>query len=342
MKKKIIIIIKNNEKNDDEKVNENIENNDSIKNLNQNQNLDSNKLKKIVHEVNIKNKYKIINYNNKTSIKKQEIKKFLDRHNMKNMKSKIFTGLNNKDINNKANQKNNFSLSERIIISNISNINSDENNKILNEMSKIGSKKNSKIYYPPKTTVKSLTRVQSALISKSKFPYIVNHYQSSQNITKMTNILSKTNNNRHDSTSIEEDKLSNSLKNNSNKNTNNKDVYHVSEDKKYKTFKLKCNVSPNVRILQQHGIDQFYENDNNFNHRNSEADNFKGMISNLQKYISGYNSPYANQKELRYENRKMQRNSDYFKLKELINGNNNIKSQKNKTNIIQLGFNNFK
>ena len=89
----------------------------------------------------------------------------------------------------------------------------------------------------------------------------------------------------------------------------------------------------------QHGVENLYENDYNYQ-RNSEADNLKGMIINLRKYISGYNSPSVKRKEIINENRKMHRNSDYFKLKDLINGNNNIKSQKNKPNLIQIGFNN--
>ena len=309
----------------DNKINE-IEKNDEKKNEN---NIN---LKQIFREVNIKNKYKIID--NKNIIKKRDIKKLLENPEEKNSKNKIFMGLNNKE---NINQKNNNFLSERInLMPNLSNNNSDENQKIISEINKIESKKNSKIYFTPKATVKSLSRVQSALVSESKYPNISNnnnHHQPSQNLTPINNNIKK-NIINDNATSFEENKLNNSLKN----NNNNKGVNNVIPNKNYRTYRLKNYISPNVKILQ-HGVENLYENDSNYQ-RNSEADNLKGMIINLQKYISGYNSPSVKRKEIINENRKMHRNSDYFKLKDLINGNNNIKSQKNKPNLIQIGFNN--
>ena len=78
-----------------------------------------------------------------------------------------------------------------------------------------------------------------------------------------------------------------------------------------------------------------------------EANDLTGMINNLQKYINEYdNANYINNKDIKNEMKKMSKNSDYFKLKQIINGNNynNInnndkKIPKNKTNLIEIEFN---
>ena len=64
------------------------------------------------------------------------------------------------------------------------------------------------------------------------------------------------------------------------------------------------------------------------------------MVSNLQKYINQYNSYYINKKDIREQQKKITRNSEYFRLKEFINGNiNNDRKQKSKKNLAEIGFN---
>ena len=122
-------------------------------------------------------------------------------------------------------------------------------------------------------------------------------------------------------TTIEEDKMINTTKiSNLKKNINISNKY-------------KNHLSPNVTILQ-HSVEHLFEG-------NDEANNLTGMISNLQKYINQYNSYYINKKDIREQQKKITRNSEYFRLKEFINGNinNDRKLQKSKKNLAEIGFN---
>ena len=260
----------------------------------------------------------------------------------------LFNGLNKKG---NTNIKNISSLSTRINI--LSNTHSDENDKIITHKNKftiiddnniIGSKKNSKIYFNKKTTVKNLSRIQSAFTPK--YPSITNYRPSLKNSNSLNNInninsidssdknsiyVTKVNNNNN-KTSFEEDKINNIIK-------NSKGFVFNSISQNFNSHKIKSHLSPNVKILQ-HTVEHFNEN-------NMEANDLTGMINNLQKYINEYdNANYINNKDIKNEMKKMSKNSDYFKLKQIINGNNynNInnndkKIPKNKTNLIEIEFN---
>ena len=321
---------------EDANINNNIKNNENIEgnyNSSSNKNLNNNNkvinFKDIVHEINDKNKnrYKILNKN----IPKEELpisfKKNIINLSDKIPQNKIFNGLNNKD---NINIKNISSLSERINI--IPNSNSDESHKIISPKSKfstindnniIESKKNSKIYFTKKTTVKNLSRIQSAFTPK--YPNINNRpsLKNSNSLNNINNIDSSEKNNNK--TSFEEDKMNNTYKTNI-----------INKGLMYNPYnKIKGHLSPNVKILQ-HSVEHLYEN-------NKEADNLTGMINNLQKYINGYDNNYVNKKDIQYEQKRLSKNSEYFKLKEIINRNNNDrKPKKNKANMVEIGFNGIK
>ena len=55
------------------------------------------------------------------------------------------------------------------------------------------------------------------------------------------------------------------------------------------------------------------------------------------------------EKDINQEKKRLAKNSDYYKFKEIINGNNynninenDYKEQKNKVNMIEIGFNEIK
>ena len=132
--------------------------------------------------------------------------------------------------------------------------------------------------------------------------------------------------------SFEEDKANTTFKNKILQKE--KSIIYNSNNIIFAPKKIRTNLSPNVQILQ-HSVDQFNENNNNH-----EKNDLNGIINNLQKYIKGYNSYYINKKEIKNEQKRMSKNSDYFKIKEFINGNNNDKKNlNNKTNLVEIGFN---
>ena len=261
----------------------------------------------------------------------------------KTPQNKIFTGINKK---NNTNIKSLSSISERINI--LSNTRLEMNNKAVSTKNKfttindnniIESKKNSKIYFPKKTTVKNLTRIQSAFTPKYPSipnfrPSLKNNSNSSNNIKYIDSTeknITKIDNNK---TSFEEDKMNNI-------NKNSKGFTYNSLNKNFYPNKLKSHLSPNVKILQ-HSVEKFSEN-------NGDANNITGMINNLQKYINGYNSNYISKKDINQEKKRLAKNSDYYKFKEIINGNNynninenDYKEQKNKVNMIEIGYNEIK
>ena len=331
------------------------ENNAIIKEILEDSNINENKkdsnminLKEIVNEIDDKNKIKKteIKILNKKIIRKELLngpKKNLFSLVNKTPQNKIFTGINKK---NNTNIKSLSSISERINI--LSNTRLEMNNKAVSTKNKfttindnniIESKKNSKIYFPKKTTVKNLTRIQSAFTPKYPSipnfrPSLKNNSNSSNNIKYIDSTeknITKIDNNK---TSFEEDKMNNITK-------NSKGFTYNSLNKNFYPNKLKSHLSPNVKILQ-HSVEKFSEN-------NGDANNITGMINNLQKYINGYNSNYISKKDINQEKKRLAKNSDYYKFKEIVNGNNynNIsdndnKEQKNKVNMIEIGFNEIK
>ena len=285
------------------------------KDINKNFNPKNINLKDISHEIKENNKYKILNNNN--------ILNYEDSND--SIKNKLlFLGLKNKD---NAYIKNfSSSLPERINIM----TSLDENSKLISPKSKftsindlninrIESKNNSRIFLTKKTTVKSLTRIQSALTPK--YPNISN----SRNSLKNSNSLNALN--MDHKTTFEEDKMSNTNKNH---NLNSGFIYNSHN-------RIKSYLSPNVRILQQHSVEHLYENKKKGNN------DFTGMINNLTKYINGYSSNNMNKKEIKIEQKRRSKNSEYFKLKEIVNGNINEKRySKNKANVVEIGFNEIK
>ena len=331
------------------------ENNAIIKEILEDSNINENKkdsnminLKEIVNEIDDKNKIKKteIKILNKKIIRKELLngpKKNLFNLVNKTPQNKIFTGINKK---NNTNIKSLSSISERINI--LSNTRLEMNNKAVSTKNKfttindnniIESKKNSKIYFPKKTTVKNLTRIQSAFTPKYPSipnfrPSLKNNSNSSNNIKYIDSTeknITKIDNNK---TSFEEDKMNNI-------NKNSKGFTYNSLNKNFYPNKLKSHLSPNVKILQ-HSVEKFSEN-------NGDANNITGMINNLQKYINGYNSNYISKKDINQEKKRLAKNSDYYKFKEIVNGNNynyisdnDNKEQKNKVNMIEIGFNEIK
>ena len=286
-----------------------------------------------------KNKYKILN-NNKNIINEEistDYKKRIKFFQDKTPKSIIFSGLNNRD---NSYFKNLSSFSEKINI--LSNTHLEENHKIISPINKLGNINEPKIDFkilPSKnTTVKSLTRIQSAF--SPKYPNISSHQKSltnsnslnliNNNSTEKNSFLkSKPNKNK---ASFEEDKANTTFKNKILQKE--KSIIYNSNNIIFAPKKIRTNLSPNVQILQ-HSVDQFNENNNNH-----EKNDLNGIINNLQKYIKGYNSYYINKKEIKNEQKRMSKNSDYFKIKEFINGNNNDKKNlNNKTNLVEIGFN---
>ena len=286
-----------------------------------------------------KNKYKILN-NNKNIINEEistDYKKRIKFFQDKTPKSIIFSGLNNRD---NSYFKNLSSFSEKINI--LSNTHLEENHKIISPINKLGNINEPKIDFkilPSKnTTVKSLTRIQSAF--SPKYPNISSHRKSltnsnslnliNNNSTEKNSFLkSKPNKNK---ASFEEDKANTTFKNKILQKE--KSIIYNSNNIIFAPKKIRTNLSPNVQILQ-HSVDQFNENNNNH-----EKNDLNGIINNLQKYIKGYNSYYINKKEIKNEQKRMSKNSDYFKIKEFINGNNNDKKNlNNKTNLVEIGFN---
>ena len=246
--------------------------------------------------------------------------------------SKILSGLNNKD---NINYKN---LSSIQVNTNsiLSKLNFDENKKFptpksqfaMAEMKKIEPKKSStsSIFFPKKTTVKNLVRIQSSLTPK--YPEIINPIKKSNSI-----IISSQNNNK---TTLEEDKNNTNKKN---KLIKKEPIYvYFSYNKNKRNNNLRSHLSPNVKILQ-HSVENFYEN-------NSETKNLADMVDNLQKYISGYDNYYASKNEIRKEKEKRKKNSEYFKYKDFFSEKNsytninnmNKKNKKEKTNVINIGF----
>ena len=334
------------------------ENNAIIKEILEDSNINENKkdsnmsnLKEIVNEIDDKNKNKKNEFKvlNKKIIKKEllnEPKKHLFNLVNKTPQNKIFNGINNK---NNSNIKILSSISERINI--LSNSNLEMNHKAVSTKNKfttindnniIESKKNSKIYFPKKTTVKNLTRIQSAFTPKyPNIPNVRPSLKNNSNSLNNINYIDSTEKNSftktkidNNKTSFEEDKMNNIYK-------NSKGFTYNSLNKNIKENKIKSHLSPNVKILQ-HSVEKFPEN-------NGEANDITGIIYNLQKYIGGYNNNYISKKDISKEKKRMSKNSDYYKLKEIVNGNNynnsnnnENKTQKNKANLIEIGFNEIK
>ena len=263
---------------------------------------------------------------------KNDSKRYLKFQYNKTPQSKILSGLNNKD---NINYKN---LSSIQVNTNsiLSKLNFDENKKFptpksqfaMAEMKKIEPKKSStsSIFFPKKTTVKNLVRIQSSLTPK--YPEIINPIKKSNSI-----IISSQNNNK---TTLEEDKNNTNKKN---KPIKKEPIYvYFSYNKNKRNNNLRSHLSPNVKILQ-HSVENFYEN-------NSETKNLADMVDNLQKYISGYDNYYANKNEIMKEKEKRKKNSEYFKYKDFFSEKNsytninnmNKKNKKEKTNVINIGF----
>ena len=263
---------------------------------------------------------------------KNDSKRYLKFQYNKTPQSKILSGLNNKD---NINYKN---LSSIQVNTNsiLSKLNFDENKKFPTpksqfakaEMKKIEPKKSStsSIFFPKKTTVKNLVRIQSSLTPK--YPEIINPIKKSNSI-----IISSQNNNK---TTLEEDKNNTNKKN---KLIKKEPIYvYFSYNKNKRNNNLRSHLSPNVKILQ-HSVENFYEN-------NSETKNLADMVDNLQKYISGYDNYYASKNEIRKEKDNRKKNSEYFKYKDFFSEKNsytninnmNKKNKKEKTNVINIGF----
>ena len=263
---------------------------------------------------------------------KNDSKRYLKFQYNKTPQSKILSGLNNKD---NINYKN---LSSIQVNTNsiLSKLNFDENKKFptpksqfaMAEMKKIEPKKSStsSIFFPKKTTVKNLVRIQSSLTPK--YPEIINPIKKSNSI-----IISSQNNNK---TTLEEDKNNTNKKN---KLIKKEPIYvYFSYNKNKRNNNLRSHLSPNVKILQ-HSVENFYEN-------NSETKNLADMVDNLQKYISGYDNYYASKNEIRKEKDNRKKNSEYFKYKDFFSEKNsytninsmNKKYKKEKTNVINIGF----
>ena len=263
---------------------------------------------------------------------KNDSKRYLKFQYNKTPQSKILSGLNNKD---NINYKN---LSSIQVNTNsiLSKLNFDENKKFptpksqfaMAEMKKIEPKKSStsSIFFPKKTTVKNLVRIQSSLTPK--YPEIIDPIKKSNSI-----IISSQNNNK---TTLEEDKNNTNKKN---KLIKKEPIYvYFSYNKNKRNNNLRSHLSPNVKILQ-HSVENFYEN-------NSETKNLADMVDNLQKYISGYDNYYANKNEIMKEKEKIKKNSEYFKYKDFFSEKNsytninnmNKKNKKEKTNVINIGF----
>ena len=263
---------------------------------------------------------------------KNDSKRYLKFQYNKTPQSKILSGLNNKD---NINYKN---LSSIQVNTNsiLSKLNFDENKKFptpksqfaMAEMKKIEPKKSStsSIFFPKKTTVKNLVRIQSSLTPK--YPELINPIKKSNSI-----IISSQNNNK---TTLEEDKNNTNKKN---KLIKKEPIYvYFSYNKNKRNNNLRSHLSPNVKILQ-HSVENFYEN-------NSETKNLADMVDNLQKYISGYDNYYASKNEIRKEKDNRKKNSEYFKYKDFFSEKNsytninnmNKKNKKEKTNVINIGF----
>ena len=263
---------------------------------------------------------------------KNDSKRYLKFQYNKTPQSKILSGLNTKD---NINYKN---LSSIQVNTNsiLSKLNFDENKKFPTpksqfakaEMKKIEPKKSStsSIFFPKKTTVKNLVRIQSSLTPK--YPEIINPIKKSNSI-----IISSQNNNK---TTLEEDKKNTNKKN---KPIKKEPIYvYFSYNKNKRNNNLRSHLSPNVKILQ-HSVENFYEN-------NSETKNLADMVDNLQKYISGYDNYYASKNEIRKEKDNRKKNSEYFKYKDFFSEKNsytninnmNKKNKKEKTNVINIGF----
>ena len=263
---------------------------------------------------------------------KNDSKRYLKFQYNKTPQSKILSGLNTKD---NINYKN---LSSIQVNTNsiLSKLNFDENKKFPTpksqfakaEMKKIEPKKSStsSIFFPKKTTVKNLVRIQSSLTPK--YPEIIDPIKKSNSI-----IISSQNNNK---TTLEEDKNNTNKKN---KSIKKEPIYvYFSYNKNKRNNNLRSHLSPNVKILQ-HSVENFYEN-------NSETKNLADMVDNLQKYISGYDNYYASKNEIRKEKDNRKKNSEYFKYKDFFSEKNsytninnmNKKNKKEKTNVINIGF----
>ena len=291
---------------------------------------------KIITNKNIYNKNlesKLFNRRNMINEEmKNDSKRYLKFQYNKTPQSKILSGLNTKD---NINYKN---LSSIQVNTNsiLSKLNFDENKKFptpksqfaMAEMKKIEPKKSStsSIFFPKKTTVKNLVRIQSSLTPK--YPEIINPIKKSNSI-----IISSQNNNK---TTLEEDKNNTNKKN---KLIKKEPIYvYFSYNKNKRNNNLRSHLSPNVKILQ-HSVENFYEN-------NSETKNLADMVDNLQKYISGYDNYYANKNEIRKEKDNRKKNSEYFKYKDFFSEKNsytninnmNKKNKKEKTNVINIGF----
>ena len=239
---------------------------------------------------------------------KNDSKRYLKFQYNKTPQSKILSGLNTKD---NINYKN---LSSIQVNTNsiLSKLNFDENKKFPTpksqfakaEMKKIEPKKSStsSIFFPKKTTVKNLVRIQSSLTPK--YPEIINPIKKSNSI-----IISSQNNNK---TTLEEDKNNTNKKN---KLIKKEPIYvYFSYNKNKRNNNLRSHLSPNVKILQ-HSVENFYEN-------NSETKNLADMVDNLQKYISGYDNYYASKNEIRKEKDNRKKNSEYFKYKDFFSEKN--------------------
>ena len=272
------------------------------------------------------------------------------------------------------------------------NINDNyDNNKTINE---IESKNNSITYSPQKSPQKIFPRTQSALNGRIKNMNnnlnLKNKIFKNEQELRPTSSAINTNSDRniknkkiiiesydknqnlesksYNQKSIEEQKLNNNF-NKKNINIINNDPFIVSNYNKFKSHKLRNNLSPNVQVLQ-HGVQQLYNSnynnrnnyinfgymkkslynsENNFSkyknrkNKNSEANEIQSMINNLQSYIRGYDANYMTRIDFKDEKKKISKNSSYYKFKEIVNGNNdmrkfNIKSTKNKRNIIEIGF----
>ena len=305
-----------------------INNNKFSKNINFNSNNISNN--KNNNNLNIKNEK--LSHNNS-----QEDKNIINDLSKKNINTrnnqiKIFNGIINiKDnLKNESNiNKEYLSKEKKIIIKN------DENNKILNSPKDIfstvneynsgnnynnviGSKKNSKIYSPPKSPKKIITRIQSAI--NNNLPNLNNNNSNSNYLNKKQQTIrpSSSANNLYKGRNLknqriiidssyktpvslsktiilEEDKKIKNINYNSAKKNNNNDInseiYFLPNYTQFRANKIKTNINPNVQALQ-HGVQQLYENSffdkqsqiGNLNKKNLGIENIKKSSLNKTNY----------------------------------------------------------
>ena len=136
-----------------------------------------------------------------------------------------------------------------------------------------------KINHQQKTTVKTLTHVQSALAQK--YPNITNNQQSLKKLNSLNNINDNSTEKNSILTSKQDNNRASFEEKKTNINFNEKGFNFISNNKSFSPKKLISHLSPNVQILQ-HSVEQFYEKNN------PEKYDLNEMINNFQKYIKGY------------------------------------------------------